>query len=567
MSSPDGNPQSYGLTLFPPPPKDKRNSPGKPSTRRHASSQSAVDRAQSPDIPNNDGRRSALDGRVSPPANGQPPQDGRESAMGGRSSALGHRSSPITVPAPVAQTPPGQFRGPSPLPDPSVLARSNSTVSHSSIAKNKSQIDFSQNGEPIIHSIFPRYNPELPLEHQRYYPTQTSPTHIPRTVISKRPYSPSLDERSSLGLQSPMATGVSPGRFPRGIQEIAPSPAEASTTEELRELWKVTNGWRVSSSEGRSFSLKMTKMEEEPVFTLSSSTQPFYTLRLDPTSTSAQVTLTRLDPSRPAIKTNGLLSKLALLPESDEVIEVLNTTLEEPARRLPPNDGLEALLFPRAAANMAADLTKKISRSDDASILAAVERECGRLVWDEDSQKHYLVHPSLTTPFIVSINSSPAWSRAEYILEHSELPHNLVRLVTDATGGTLEVNTAVAARIDCFYIVDVAVCALMLVAISEEKDKNYDRFEAPPSIAPNSPKPDKGKGKKSPRIEEFEMDLESQDSVKAAKEKESPKKSRNCILSMLWGMIKCIVWILTTVIKCLAAIIIGLSKCLTSKKS
>lgn len=374
-----------------------------------------------------------------------------------------------------------------------------------------------------------------------------------------------------------MAMGTLPGRFPRGVQDE--TILEPSSNDELKEFWKVVNGWRVSASEGRTFCLKMNSAVEEPVHTLSSATHPFYTLKLMPTSTSAQMTLLRHDPNK-ASKGSGS-PKLSSSSKSAAPMEVMSTTLEETARRLPPNDGLVALLYPRAASDMVIALADRPGRADAESIVIAAEREVGRLVWDEDSGKYYLVHPAISTPFVVSISSAPAWSRVEYTLEHAELPRNLVRLVRDGAGsGFLEIDTAVAAKIDCFYIVDVAICAIMLVAIEEEKTKKLERFEAPPSIAPTSPDPSKrhsstwtiGKGKskakkeKSAKMEEFEMDLESQEDFKTKTEKKDKEDKVPGFFGLIWMMIKCFVWTLTMFFKALAKIIIFMCSCLTKRK-
>lgn len=275
------------------------------------------------------------------------------------------------------------------------------------------------------------------------------------------------------------------------------------------------------------------------------------------------MTLTRLDPNKPSI-TRSSLKALGGSSRSDPGIEVLSTTLEESARRLPPNDGLVALLYPRAASKMAIDLANKLNHADEDSIIAAAEREIGRLVWDEDSKKTYLVHSASSSPFVVCIKSSPAWSRIEYTLEHPELPHNLVKLVRDGVGGgSLEVDTGVAARIDCFYIVDVAICAILLTSIAEEKKRNLERFEGPPSITPLSPKK---KRTSRTNIEEMEMDLESQDSIKDRKERDKLPKSTRGLLSFIWIIFRCVIWSLTMTVKAAAAIIVGISKCLTSDK-
>lgn len=290
------------------------------------------------------------------------------------------------------------------------------------------------------------------------------------------------------------------------------------------------------------------------------------------------MTLQRFDPNK-VIKTTA--AKLASSSKSKDGAEVMSTTLEETARRLPPNDGLVALLYPKAASDLVIELANS-PRLDSDQVILSAERECGRLVWDEDSQKYYLVHPSLSTPFIVSIHSSPAYSRISYTLEHPELPRNLVRLVRDGAGmGWLEVDTAVAAKIDAFYIVDVAVCAVMLVAVSEEKTRNIERFDAPPPIPSPSPRlspsrlssatwtktksKKKSKKDKDIKFEEFEMDLESQTSVKGMKEKGKEEKVPG-LCGMIWMMVKCFVWTVTTSVKVLAKIIIWLSRCLTRSK-
>ncbi|KAH8648085.1 hypothetical protein BGZ60DRAFT_390870 [Tricladium varicosporioides] len=535
-------PANAGLQLFPPPPK-KRNPSRKPSTRRNAVTpqsppQSAVERSDSPPpFPVADGRQSSLEGRNTP----QPPPS---------------ITSPITQPsqAHIAAEIPRSHTSFSEAP---TLVRSNSNASHSSTAKPRIT-GGPPREEPVMRSIFPRYNPELPLEHQPYFPTQQSPTHIPRTVINRAPYSPSmLNERSPAGLQSPMSIGSSAGRFPRGVQDE--TILEPSTNEELKELWKVANGWRVSASEGRTFCLKIHSSAEEPTHTLSSLTQPFYTLKIIPTSTSGQMTMTRQDPSKSPRESSSPRISSTFRSSSKEKekgrdMEVLSTTLEEAARRLPPNDGLVALLYPKAAAQMALDIATKPHRSDAPSIIAAAERECARLVFDADSQRYYLVHPSLQTPFVVSISSNPAWSRVEYTLEHPELPRNIVRLIRDGSGsGWLEVDTSVAARIDAFYVVDVAICAIMLVAVEEEKSNNIERFDAPPSLQPKR-KSRRGSEGVNIKMEEFEMDLESQTSLKKGKKEKEEEKTPGCC-GLLWMLIKCFVWSFVLFFKGIAKIL------------
>lgn len=356
-----------------------------------------------------------------------------------------------------------------------------------------------------------------------------------------------------------------------------------SSNEEMKELWKVVNGWRVQPSEGRTFCLKMTSAAEEPVHTLSSATQPFYTIRIDPTSASAQVNVKRHDPNKPT-KPPKAIKRFSTVrgnspPRTDPGVEVLRTTIEEASRRLPPNDGLVALLYPKAASDFVIDLANNPNpRADIRQVLASAEHECGRLVWDEDSGNYYLVHPAVSTPFRVSISSSPAWSKVEYVLEHELLPRNMVRLVRDGAGsGLMEVDIGVAARIDCYYIMDVAICAVLLVAITEEQKNHVERFEAPPVPAPNSPvvksaKSVKTKAKREKRerdlkMEEFELDLESQDysMIKNKKEKAEKKDKVPGFFGLIWMLVKCFVWSLTMLIKGTAKAIIMIGRLLAPR--
>ena len=336
-----------------------------------------------------------------------------------------------------------------------------------------------------------------------------------------------------------------------------PKTPEPSSVEELKQLWKCTNGWRVSPSEGKTFTLKMESKVDEPIHTLSGAGGAFYTMRVDPTSTSAQVSLSRSDPN----KTSGKSSPILGVGKTKEntSLEVLTTTLEEDSRRKAPKDGLVATLCPAAAADMALEFVKK--SGDELSLEEAVNFECGRLVWDDDTGKYYLVHPAMTAPFVVSIAESQAWSRTEYKLEHPELPFNLVKLVRDgAGGGYLQVDTGVAARMDTFYIVDVAIAAMLLVALQEEKGKNVERFEAPPTPELEL------KDKKKVKIEEMEVDIESQTALGKGEKRDDklPKPTRG-VLKILYFTFKAVVWVLTITVKIVAGVVICVSRCLTRK--
>ncbi|KAI0877808.1 hypothetical protein GGS24DRAFT_80698 [Hypoxylon argillaceum] len=494
------------------------------------------------------------------------------------------------------------------------IARNPSERSRSSIAKRpfEDMPAISPQEEPAIRSIFPQYDHTLAFDQQNYFPTQTSPTHIPRTVISRQSHVPQQIEPRSPPVRSPLRSPMSAGsaqRWPRRQHEPPVIPP-VSTTEELRDYWKAANGWKPSSIEGRTFCMKLFPEKDAPVYTLTSRTQqPLYHMRIDPTSASAYVTLSRHDPSKPCKdrdpteasrnSSTGLLSALREAEGKQPWQEAIATTLEEPARRLPPNDGLVALLYPSAAAKVA------VERPHDVAAVAAAERECARLVWDEDSANYFLVHPAVATPFCITIERSPAWSRTEYTIEHIESPQHLGRLTRDGTGeGWMELDTLVSGRVDGYYVLDVAAAALLLVARIDEKNVLVEQF-APPPVAHLRDSPDgdaaaaaagslavfqrsgsrlsakmlgQGKDKekkgrkKRGRLEAFELDLESQASslggkldIKESDREKLPGTTRT-IIKLLGFAFKCIIWALTLAFKAAMAIIVGLTKCIVREK-
>lgn len=498
--------------------------------------------------------------------------------------------------------------------------------SRSSIAKPPLDDETGQ-PEGQIRSIFPTYNPDLPLHQQNYAPTQMSPTGVPRAIISRQSYhhhhtnggfDEGDDAQSQRGQQvrSPVRSPAADdsanqprfGAYPHHSHpQQAPAVPQVCTTDQLRSFWKVANGWKASSSEGRVYCLKLTQEKDAPVYTFSSTTQPFYNIRLDPTSASAYVTVKRHDPTKPfkenkpdgnSSSSSSLLSVVGgsssgstsggKITDGKHWQEVLSTTMEEEARRHQPNDGLVALLMPTPATKVAID------RANDQSAIMMAERECARLVWDDDSGSHFLVHPALATPFCVTIERSPAWSRVEYTLEHHESPKHLAKLTRDATGGGwLELDTGLASKIESFYIVDVAVTALMLVASADEKNQPapVENFAAPPVIAAppqavlvassggsGTMSSVLGKalgGKKKPQMEAFEIDLESQDESLGKSKKNKQTKVKEGIDKLpfvlrvpaklaRWAF-KALIWVLTMVFGCFKSMFCCCYSCVGSK--
>ncbi|KAK2014899.1 hypothetical protein LZ32DRAFT_527644 [Colletotrichum eremochloae] len=581
-----------GYSLFPNP-NSRPPVVRRPASRTRRSESQERTRAVSPEAilatdqasPPRHGRQTPQQRVQSPVERSQTPQSIHQAHASEQESPSSRLEVPAQPPAtaatlqrppPIADIPP---RSDTAFSQTQTLVRSDSTRSRSSIAKLPlpEEPSSSSQEQPTLRSIFPRYNPDVPLNQQDYFPTQTSPTHIPRAVINRTTWYPDPEGDSQSNLhRSPVRSppsGDPAQRWPRRNIE-PPIIPNVSTNEHMKSLWKVSNGWKAPPSEGRVYCMKLSQEKDAPIYTLSSSSQPFYSLRLDPTSASAYVTLSRHDPAKIYRASNPTTSSSASSILSG--VEVLTTTLEEESRKHPPNDGLVALLYPLAAAKMALD------KPDDMNAVMTAETECARLVWDEDSGSHFLVHPALATPFCVTIERSPAWSRVEYTLEHHESPQHLAKLTRDGTGGGhLEVDTAIAAKIDSFFLVDVAVTALLLVAAADEKNTKVETFEPPP--APREPvsgerrlskREEKKRAAAAARrgkMEEFEIDIESQDSS-FAKLEQAGKEARDGLpwplrvfFKLVAGLFKCLVWFLTLGFKALAGIVKGLAKCVGVK--
>ncbi|KAH8682204.1 hypothetical protein BX600DRAFT_505818 [Xylariales sp. PMI_506] len=603
MSSTAG--PSGGFSLFP-----------NTSTTRLPSRKTSRPRAVSPPTPSGDDDQSEV---VTFPRSGQQqgPEELSEFVIDGtpfvlaRQPSLQQEAAAASQPVAVENVPSRTdtaFSG-------ATLVRGNSSRSRSSIAKHP--LEDEAPTTPRVdgagfRSIFPQYDHTLPFDRQDYFPTQTSPSHIPRQVISRQSHLPQDVESRSPPVRSPVRSPLSAGsaqqRWPPRYQD-PPIIPPVNTTDDLKDYWKAANGWKAGETEGRRYCMELTPEKDEPVYHLSSTTQPFYHMRLYPTSASAYVTLSRHDPNKPFkqrdphedFRPGGILTALRESEKNKTWHEAINTTLEEESRRLPPEDGLVALLYPCAATKMA------LEKPGDIQAVMTAERECARLVWDEDSQSHFLVHPALATPFCITIERNQAWSRTEYTLEHVESPQHLAKLTRDGTGkGWMELDTLVAGHVEAHYILDVAVCALLVVANIDEKNNRVEQFEPPPSFPPpahmrgadgGSTHGHHGRGvsssaasilstlggggrrgdddrrkrsKKRGRLEEIELDLESQTSSLGkqldVKDKDQLPGTTRGVIKLLTFAFKCIIWILTLAFKALVAVVAGLSKCLTSEK-
>ena len=166
-----------------------------------------------------------------------------------------NRSPLSTLPKAVVAEKPRQTTPPSKMPPPPPRSRpasprstssSPTLVRHGSIASTATH-------SPVMRSMFPRYDPSVPLTHQKYHPNPESRPIMPHRITdaSNSPsYSPSL--YSQMGNMSPKFAKPDVGtpRTLGGRRSTSPFLAPQgsthasnfSTPEELLDLWSIANG-------------------------------------------------------------------------------------------------------------------------------------------------------------------------------------------------------------------------------------------------------------------------------------------------------------------------------------
>ena len=102
---------------------------------------------------------------------------------------------------------------------------------------------------PVMRSMFPRFDPNLPLSQQKYYPNMD---RVPRTPawtnesFTRPEYSPSLYSQSgSPGLASAKEKWKRPGLGGTAGSSLSISqipPPQLSAPEELLDMWSIANG-------------------------------------------------------------------------------------------------------------------------------------------------------------------------------------------------------------------------------------------------------------------------------------------------------------------------------------
>lgn len=238
---------------------------------------------------------------------------------------------------------------------------------------------------PIVpmRSMFPTYNPNLPLSQQPYYPQREA--SLQGQVVSREEYSPHLTSPSQLDevLGGVKTAPSSVLEFP--MEDVALKAPRFSSAQELDRLWEATNGQDAEAAPS-GFDLQMSRIDPATFTFGSTPSLPFYTLQ---TFSTNELSIQRTNPRKPTIK-----------------IPIVLLSLESEARRLPPNDGLVTYIFPKLAAMLAIDQSNELAAEhglasthrdeiQSEAVARAASQESCRLTWKEAGRRYELAHPAI----------------------------------------------------------------------------------------------------------------------------------------------------------------------------
>ncbi|KAL8786687.1 MAG: hypothetical protein Q9213_002622 [Squamulea squamosa] len=338
---------------------------------------------------------------------------------------------------------------------------------------------------PVMRSMFPRYDPTVSLARQQYYPTvNISPTVAATTsrVDDMGSCSPSLysqqepsfhrEETNSHRIGLTNGLGLENVRKP---SESSKGVSCISTPAELVDLWALSNGQETSGA-GQEYKLELSCEDldagEEIICFDSSTSQSLFTL----TASFDELSISRSHPTN-----------------HTTTIQISNPTLQKPSSSNP----LIATIFPKLAELMAIDKSSTVAVEQGLDRQActdlqteALERahnqEASSLLWDSDSQKYYLIHPTLLD------DDSPAAFPIEVAL-NAGTPQEIKILIPNSTVPVLElsfetlalsIHTNVIQSFSSLYLLDTLLSATLVLLLHLHRSRCSS-----PTLRPTSPTP------------------------------------------------------------------------------
>ncbi|KAL9100370.1 MAG: hypothetical protein Q9163_004240 [Psora crenata] len=467
---------------------------------------------------------------------------------------------------------------------------------------------------PVMRSMFPSYNPSVPLAQQHYYPSrQVAPalTRMRELAGSAAHATQLQQEGGDTGL-APAKQEEGPKESPLKRSESLKRPITFSKPEDLAKLWSIANG---QATEGAAdlFTLELScedlTLDSEIITFCSSTGAPLYALSA---SANHDVSITRIHPQDHRTK-----------------VPICASTIAQPTRQ----DPLITLIFPKLAGLMAIDessssaVARKLDRQASQllqaeAIAQAQEREGTLLLWDSDSGRFCLMHPTLLdkTATIMRIEITPSNNSPERIIvfaPETEMPLLSLSMQTLA----LTLYTPAITALPSLYVLDTLMTGLLTLllhihrccadpSVRHTAQQQTDDTEStlyfpppPPSLHSNASKRDLRKQKSQSRQAAFrsprsvkstrslrstydadrDVELGSLDPVTGrgapnavgGKAKQKPPKGlfavddpslprgTRAVLKFLYWIFNAIYWVLGAIVQIFVVIVVGVGKFIT----
>lgn len=377
-----------------------------------------------------------------------------------------------------------------------------------------------------------------------------------------------------------------------------------SSPEELLDLWDIANGQTASEEVADMYMLELScddlSVGREIITFNASTSDPIYTLE----ASQSNITVSRTHPGN-----------------HNPTIQITTSTLQKPTA----TDPLVACIFPKLAGLMALDhssnvaVAHKLDRKASADLQAeaisrAQEQEASMLLWDSDSNKHCLMHPTLldsaATALPIEIIPNPSNPQKITIFAPET---NTPLLTLSLQSLALTLHTPAITALPSLYILDTLMSTLLALLLHLHRScatpspspprpistsPDHPLYPPPPTLAHNSPRSTLRKKRSASRFSVFRsnksmksnrslhsasaygQDIELQflpphQEPKTAGRKhqlprqifstddESLPKTTRAVLKLLYWAFEVLFWFMGVVVQLLAAGVVGAGKLVT----
>ncbi|KAL9077412.1 MAG: hypothetical protein Q9161_000257 [Pseudevernia consocians] len=342
---------------------------------------------------------------------------------------------------------------------------------------------------PVMRSMFPRYDPNIPFTQQHYRPELEKVPGLASAMAvagtsSYRPpsYSQQANNRPSsayLPLENERMKATDIKESPLRSADTAEHETRLSSPEELLDLWDIANGQTASEEVVNRYVLELScddlTVGREIITFNASTSDPIYTLE----ASHSNITVSRIHPRN-----------------RNPTIQITTSTLEKPTSAAP----LVTCIFPKLAGLMALDhssnvaVAHKLDRKASADLQAeavvrAQEQEASMLLWDSDSNKYCFMHPTLldstATALPIEIIPDPS-SPQKITIFAPETNTPLLTLSLQSLALTLHPPAITA--LPSLYILDALMSTLLALLLHLHRSCATPHPSPPPtSTSPHRP--------------------------------------------------------------------------------